>query len=203
MRIPARVVASYPEAGSAPPAGGALARHKENSMLRALCLMAALTVATPALATKVGQKVPSFRLKDSSGKVYTLGSFKKKVLIFWYEGAKSKEQNRWLKKLLKKIYDKNRISSAKWESIGIANFQEHWAPNSLIAHMIKKEAEETKALILCDRSGKMMKKWGFRNGRSNIFMLDKNRVLRWKSSGPLTKRRGRQLIRLLKRLTRE
>jgi predicted transcriptional regulator len=164
--------------------------------------MAALTVATPALATKVGQKVPSFRLKDSSGKVYTLGSFKKKVLIFWYEGAKSKEQNRWLKKLLKKIYDKNRISSTKWESIGIANFQEHWAPNSLIAHMIKKEAEETKALILCDRTGKMMKKWGFRNGRSNIYVFDKNRNLVWKTSGPLNKRRGKQLIRLVVRLTR-
>ena len=151
----------------------------------------------------MGQKVPGFRLPDSSGRVYTLASFKKKVLLVWYEGAKSKEQNRWLKVKLKKIYDTNRIPRALWVSVGIANFQEHWAPNSIINAMIKREARITNSLILCDRTGKMMRTWGFRNGRSNIYMLDRNRVLRWKSSGPLTKRRGRQLIRLLRRLTRE
>lgn len=172
-------------------------------MIRLLVLAVALTVATPALAQRVGQKVPGFRLPDSHGKVYTLATFKKKVLLVWYEGAKSKEQNRWLKVRLKKIYDTNRIPSRLWRSIGIANFQEHWAANFIINAMIKREARVTNSLILCDRSGKMMRTWGFRNGRSNIYMLDHNRVLRWKSSGPLTKRRGRQLIRLLRRLTRE
>ncbi len=172
-------------------------------MVRALVIASILAVSTPAFAQKVGQKVSVFHLKDSSGKAYSLRSFKKKVLIVWYEGAKSKEQNRWLKDKLKKVFDTNRINNKLWESIGIANFQEHWAPNSIINAMIRREAKTTGALILCDRSGKMMKQWGFRNGRSNIYMLDKNRVLRWKSSGPLTKRRGRQLLRLLKRLTRE
>jgi hypothetical protein len=49
----------------------------------------------------------------------------------------------------------------------------------------------------------MMKKWGFRNGRSNIYVLDKTRKLRWRSSGPLNKRRGNQLIRFIIRLTRQ
>ena len=174
-------------------------------MLRLLVIASLLSVGTPALAHKVGQKVSVFQLKDSKGTAYTLRSFKKKVLIVWYEGAKSKEQNRWLKTKLKKIHDTGAagIKPNLWESIGIANFQEHWAPNAIINSIIKKEARTTGALILCDRTGKMMKQWGFRNGRSNIYMLDKNRVLRWKSSGPLSKRRGRQMIRLLKRLTRE
>ncbi len=39
----------------------------------------------------------------TNGKVYTLASFKKKVLLMWYEGPKSKEQNRWLKNKLTRV----------------------------------------------------------------------------------------------------
>lgn len=172
-------------------------------MLRVMILASVLGLSTPALAFNVGQKARGFRLKTYSGKVYTLRSFKKKVLMFWYEGAKSKEQNRWLKKKLKKIYDTNRIPQRFWESVGIANFQEHWVSNWIIRQLIAKEARETGALILCDETGHMRGHWGFRNGRSNIYMLDKNRILRWKTSGPLSRKRGKQLIRLLRRLTRE
>ncbi|MDY0003746.1 MAG: YtfJ family protein [Polyangia bacterium] len=172
-------------------------------MLRWFTLSLALCISCPALAHSPGDKVSSFSLSDSSGKGYTLGSFKKKVLMVWYEGAKSKEQNRWLKDKLKKTYDTNQIHSSLWESVGIANFQEHWAPNSLINSLIRSETKKTGSLILCDKTGGMMKQWGFRNGRSNIYMLDKGRVLRWKSSGPLTEKRGEQLIRLLRRLTKE
>ena len=171
-------------------------------MLRTLIIAALLTASTPALAFKVGQKVSGFHLKDSKGTPYTLRSFKKKALMVWYEGKNSKEQNRWLKDKLKKIYDTNQIHSSKWESVGIANFQETAVPNFIINMVIKSEMKKTNSVILCDRTGEMMKSWGFRNGRSNIYMLDRNRVLRWKSSGPLTKRRGRQLIRLLRRLAR-
>ena len=72
-------------------------------MLRLLVVALFLTFSTPALAVKVGQKVPNFKLKDSKGKPYTLYSFKKKVVFVFYEGKNSKEQNRWLKNKLKKI----------------------------------------------------------------------------------------------------
>jgi hypothetical protein len=125
------------------------------------------------------------------------------VLMVWYEGANSQEQNRWLKTELKNIYDTNKIASSKWESVGIANFQEHWISNAIIRSLIAKEQRRTNSLILCDEDGHMMKDYSFRNGRSNIWMLDKDRVLRWKTSGPLEKSRGNQLIRLLRRLVNE
>jgi predicted transcriptional regulator len=172
-------------------------------MLRLLTVAVALAISTPALAFEVGQKAPDFSLKDPTGKVYTLRSFTKKVLLVWYEGANSKEQNRWLKTELKNIFDTNKIPSAKWESVGIANFQEHWISNAIIRSIIAKEQKTTASLILCDEDGRMMKSYAFRNGRSNIWMLDKDRVLRWKTSGPLEKARGAQLIRLLRRLVNE
>ena len=156
-----------------------------------------------ARAVKMGRKVPNFRLKDSKGKSYTLKSFKENVIAIWYEGKNSKEQNRWLKVKIKKMYDKNIIPKKKFRSVGIANFQETAVPNFIIKAVIKSEARKTGAIILCDKTGIMMKKWGFRNGRSNIYLLDKKRRLRWRSSGPLTKRRGNQLIRFILRLTRQ
>jgi predicted transcriptional regulator len=113
------------------------------------------------------------------------------------------EQNRWLKVKLKKIFDTNQIHSKHWMSVGIANFQETAVPNFIINLVIKSEIKKTKAIILCDRTGGMMTKWGFRNGRSNIYLVDKNRILRWKTSGPLSKKQGNRLIRLLRRLVRQ
>ena len=52
----------------------------------------------PLQAVSMGKKVPNFRLKDSKGKAYTLKSFTHPVMVFWYEGKNSKEQNRWIKK---------------------------------------------------------------------------------------------------------
>lgn len=172
----------------------------------AIAISAAITVlgfAPEAQAFKVGQKVSSFRLQHSNGKWFTLGSFKKKVLIVWYEGAKSKEQNRWLKNKLLKVYDAGKIPQKLWESVGIANFQETAWPNAIIRVVIRKEQKRTRSPILYDQNGHMMKKWGFRNGRSNIYILDKNRRLRWKTSGPLSRKMGRRLIRLIRRLTKE
>jgi predicted transcriptional regulator len=172
----------------------------------AMALAATLASSSPAAAkraVKQGAKVPSFTLKDSKGKTYTLKSFKEPVLVFWYEGKNSKEQNRWIKKKLKKLVKEGKLSEKKYRSVGIANFQETAVPNFLVNAVIKSEIKKTGAVILCDRNGKMMKKWGFRNGRSNIYVLDKKRRLRWRSSGSLSKRRGNQLIRFILRLTKQ
>ena len=168
----------------------------------ALCILFAFPAAASAKVLKVGQKATNFSLKDSKGKTYTLHSFKKKVLVFWYEGKNSKEQNRWLKNKLKKLRNKGIIKKHLYESVGIANFQETAVPNFLINMVIKSEIKKTGAIILCDRTGVMMKKWGFRNGRSNIYIFDKNRRLRLKVSGPQSRKSGNRIIRLIKRLQR-
>ncbi|MFH2010842.1 MAG: hypothetical protein ABI333_29845 [bacterium] len=167
----------------------------------ALCILMAPSAAS-AKVLKVGDKATDFTLKDSRGKVYTLASFKKRVLVMWYEGKNSKEQNRWIKDKLKKLRDTGVIKEALYQSVGIANFQETAVPNFLINMVIKSEIKKTGAIILCDRTGHMMQHWGFRNGRSNIYIFDKDRRLRFKVSGPQSKRSGNRLIRLIKRLQR-
>ena len=121
------------------------------------------------------------------------------------KGPKSNKQNLWLKNKLKNLWRTGRIPKHLWTSVGICNFQETAWPNFLVWVVIKKEQKKPTTLspILGDPKGRMMKLYGFRNGRSNIYVFDKNRVLRWKSSGPLSRKMGKRLIRLIRRLIRE
>lgn len=167
----------------------------------ALCILL-IPSAAMARGLKVGDKATNFSLKDSRGKTYTLASFKTNVFVAWYEGKNSKEQNRWIKDKLKAMRKAGKLKDATYTSIGIANFQETAVPNFIINMVIKSEIKKTGAIILCDRTGKMMKHWGFRNGRSNIYVFDKQRRLRWKTSGPLGKKIGNRLIRMIRRLQR-
>ena len=172
-------------------------------MTRIAAFLALVLVPTSAFALDPGDKATPFSLEDSQGKTYTLRSFPEAVFVVWYEGKNSKEQNRWIKDKLKSLRDAGKLTDKKYRSIGIANFQETAVPNAIIAMVIRKEIKKTGAIILCDRDGGMMKKWGFRNGRSNIYVFNKDRNLVWKTSGPLDKNRGMQLIRLVMRLHRQ
>lgn len=156
-----------------------------------------------AQALNVGDRAPSFTLKTPHGRVYTLQSFKKRIFTIWYEGPKSVEQNRWLKKLFREARVKGKLKQTNYDSVGIANFQESAVPNFIINAVIKREIKKNPGLlVLCDRDGGMMRRYGFRNGRSNVFVFDRSRRLIWKSSGPLSRRRGRQLLRFIIRITR-
>lgn len=171
--------------------------------MRRVAFVLSLVIAAPsAYALNVGNKATPFTLKDSKGKTYRMRDFREPVLVFWYEGKNSKEQNRWIKNKLKALRTAGKLPESKYRSVGIANFQETAVPNFIIAAVIRSEIKKTGAVILCDRDGHMMRDWGFRNGRSNIYVFDRSRTLVWKTSGPLSKRRGRQLIRLIIRLSR-
>jgi predicted transcriptional regulator len=170
---------------------------------RIVIVLALVAFPGSARAIEVGDKATDFSVEDANGKTYTLASFTKKVLVVWYEGKNSKEQNRWIKDKLKDLRNAGTLDAKRYESFGFANFQETAVPNALIQMVIKSEIKKTGAVILCDKTGKMMTHWGFRNGRSNIYVFNQDRRLLWKTSGPLDQKRGNQLIRFIMRLVRE
>jgi len=156
-----------------------------------------------AAALNVGDKAKDFTLSDAFGKVYTLASFKQPVLEVWYEGKASRYQNMWLKNRIRRLRAQGKLSDDRYDGVGIANYQETAIPNTLIDMIVRRRARKNGIRVLCDRDGRMQRLWGFRNGRSNIFLFDARRRLIWKSSGPLTRKRAKQYLRLLLRLTRK
>jgi hypothetical protein len=171
-------------------------------MLRPTVLVLTLLASTPAAALEVGDKATPFELKDVFGKTYTLGSFTKRILAVWYEGKNSYQQNTWLNERLRELKRLGNWPGPNVDSPGIVNYQETAVPNAIIDLMIKREWKRSRAIVLCDRDGVLLRTWGFRNGRSNIYVFDAQRVLIWKSSGPLTRQRATQFIRFLGRVSR-
>jgi len=155
-----------------------------------------------AAALNVGDKAKPFRLKDAFGKTYTLASFKKRIFTVWYEGKQSTGQNKWLQNRIRHLRKKGIITTRNYDSIGIANYQETAIPNAILDLAVRHYAKKDRVTVLVDRDGRMQRLWGFRNGRSNIYVFDKARRLIWKTSGPLTRKRARQFVRMIRRLTR-
>jgi predicted transcriptional regulator len=167
-----------------------------------LAVVLVVGLAAPAQALEVGDRAPDFSLPDVNGKIHTLASFQKRIVAIWYEGKSSFHQNTWLNAKLRELRDAGQLPYRHYQPMGIANYQETAVPNAVIDLMIRREARRLGSLVLCDKTGVMMRTWGFRNGRSNIYVLDADRRLVWKSSGPLEQRRARQFIRFLQRSIR-
>lgn len=162
-----------------------------------------LAGAAPVGALEVGETAKAFRLQGHNGKWYTLGSFKKRIFAIWYEGKNSTHQNKWLQDEIRKLRKAGIITKKNYDSIGIANYQETAIPNAIIDMFIRGAVEKNPGvLVLKDKDGTMQRLYGMRNGRSNIYVFDAKRRLIWKSSGPLSRRRAKQFIRLIRRITR-
>lgn len=159
--------------------------------------------ARPAVALEVGEKATDFALPDANGKVHTLQSFReKRIFEVWYEGKSSRGQNEWLQDEIRKLRRAGTITDRNYRSIGIANYRETAIPNFLMSVFLKQAIKNDRITVLIDRDARMQRLWGFRNGRSNVYVFDAERRLIWKSSGPLTRQRGRQFIRFILRVTR-
>jgi predicted transcriptional regulator len=169
-----------------------------------LASLLTLTVLLPgnAAALNVGEQASGLCLKDSRGRVHRMSSFHKRILVVWYEGVKSRHQNHWIKLRLAELQRSGRLKSGNYESVGIANFHETVLPGALIVSAIREHTRRTSVRILLDREGELRQRWGFFNGRSNIYVFDAKRRLIWRSSGPLSRRLGRQLVRMIVRRAR-
>ncbi len=170
------------------------------TLLSLLPLM--LLLPESAGAVNVGEQTSGFCLKDARGGSHRLTSFSKRILVVWYEGVKSRHQNHWIKTRLAELQRAGKLKAHNYESVGIANFHESRLPGAIIVSAIRQHTRSSSVRILLDRRGDLRRTWGFHHGRSNIYVLDARRRVIWRSSGPLTRRLGRQLIRMIVRRSR-
>lgn len=171
-------------------------------VLAPIVLALLLGSAPPAQALEVGDKATNFALKDAFGTTWSLGSFKKRILGVWYQGIGSRNQNAWINDKVSELLKSGQLPARNFDNAGIVNYQETAMPNQVLDLMIKVEARKRGAIILRDHDGTMQRLWGMRNGRANIYLFDAQRVLVWKTSGPLDLRRQKQFIRFLLRITK-
>jgi predicted transcriptional regulator len=153
-----------------------------------------------AAELKVGDKASDFKLKDSTGKEYTLEDprFKGKVLYVAYVDPDEKDTNNHVEDELKKEKDSGGLDKARYEGFGIVNLKASMMPNFLIKSAIKSKQEKTGAVILLDYDYAILNLWGVKNDSSDVVVLDKERICRYVYNGKLPPEELTKMIQIIK-----
>ena len=167
-----------------------------------LLLLALLwtTSATVAAEIKVGEKTPDFKLKDSTGKEYSLDhpQFKGKVLYIAYVDPDEKDTNNHVEDALIKEKDSGALDKTRYEGFGFANLKATSLPNFLIKALIKSKQEKTGAIVLLDYDYTILNLWGLKNDSSEVVVLDKERICQYIYSGKLPPEELAKMIQIIK-----
>jgi len=165
-------------------------------------LLALLWTVSASLAAelKVGDRAPDFKLKDSTGKEYSLDDprFKGKVLYIAYVDPDEKDTNNHVEDALKKERESGGLDKARYEGFGIANLKASNLPNFIIKSAIKSKQEKTGAVVLLDYDYTILNLWGVKNDSSDVVVLDKERVCRYVYNGKLPPEELSKMIQIIK-----
>jgi len=153
-----------------------------------------------AAELKVGDKAPDFKMKDSTGKEYSLEDprFKGKVLYIGYVDPDEKDTNNHVEDALKKEVDSGALEKTRYEGFGFANLKATNLPNFIIKMIIKSKQEKTGAVVLLDYDYTILNLWGLKNDSSEIVVLDKERICRYTYSGRLPPEELVKMIQIIK-----
>ncbi len=167
----------------------------------ALFLVLLWTVSSVAAAElKVGDKTPDFKLKDSTGKEYSLEDprFKGKVLYIAYVDPDEKDTNNHVEDTLKKERESGGLDKNRYEGFGFANLKATNLPNFIIKALIKSKQEKTGAIVLLDYDYTILNLWGLKNDSSDVVVLDKERICRYVYNGKLPPEELTKMIQIIK-----
>lgn len=172
---------------------------KKTVFLILLTLVSTVAVSLAA-ELKVGDKASDFKMKDSVGTEYSLEDprFKGKVLYIAYVDPDEKDTNNHVEDALKKERDSGALDKTRYEGFGFANLKATNLPNFIIKALIKNKQEKTGAVVLLDYDYTILNLWGLKNDSSEIVVLDKERICRFKYSGKLPTEELAKMIRIIK-----
>jgi hypothetical protein len=172
---------------------------KKTVFLVLLTLVSTVAVCLAA-ELKVGDKAPDFKMKDSTGKEYSLEDprFKEKVLYIAYVDPDEKDTNNHVEDALKKERDSGALDKTRYEGFGFANLKATNLPNFIIKALIKSKQEKTGAVVLLDYDYTILNLWGLKNDSSEVVVLDKERICRYKYSGKLPPEELAKMIQIIK-----
>ena len=166
----------------------------------AFVLLGLLWTVSAAVAAelKVGDKVPDFKLKDSTGKEYLLASpdFEGSVISIFYVDPDEKDMNVHVEDALLK--DTGLDRKTRYKGLGITNMKATALPNFLIKGIVKSKHEKTGAIILLDYDYTILNLWGLQNDSSNVVIVDKERICRYIYKGKLPPEEVAKVIEIIK-----
>ena len=151
-------------------------------------------------ALEIGQSGLGVNLSGNNGglingKIWKSDMLQGKLSVLFYVDPDSKASNEdFAKKLKKENFDRDKI-----QSIAIINLGGTWIPNFLIEQRIKSRQEEfPHTTYVFDTTQYLVKKWGFKDDSTDVFIFDKRGSLIFRHFGKLNTKEIKKVLKLLK-----
>jgi len=159
----------------------------------------------PCFAAKPGvdAPAPAFKVVSGDKQTLTLDELKGRVIVLFYEAKRSIEQNRALKNALNQFYVrqpqdiKNGIARVGVIDCQGVLFKGAWEAG-LRDHSVKEGIT-----VYGDWDGKMAEDYVFKKDGSNVIVVDKKGMIRYRASGPLRDEDIISIEKLLESLVKE
>ena len=165
---------------------------KKNILLILFLLLWLLSSAI-ASPLQIGGKAPDFKLKDITGKEFSLNAppWRGKVLLFIAMPIKESKTNAAVSEAIAKDAGIDRGNKLA----GAAIFA---APSEAALTALKARQKQTGKIFLIDQDQAVTKLWGLSRGSSNVVFLDKTRVCRYIFPGKLSTAEIAKLVQTIK-----
>jgi predicted transcriptional regulator len=158
---------------------------------------------------KVGMKLPVWKSLLENNDTSLVDACKGKALIINYIDPRDKGQNLAATKAFNKAIIDGRLSTKKFQAIGIVDCEESWAPDFLIkkfANKANKKMPKLNSLMLFDYNGILNEKYGSvhnANDVTAVILVDKQGICKAAYSGKMTKEQIEDLVNMAVKLQNE
>jgi len=151
---------------------------KKGLMILLAVFLTAVTTTLSATELKVGDVASDWQFKDANGKIYSMESWKGKVLLINYTDPDEADLNEHFTDAMKKARNDGRLTDADYKGIGIADCAATWKPDFAIRAIAGRKAKKYNTVILFDYDAVLRNAWGLAADTANVILLDKDRVCR-------------------------
>ncbi|HDR88395.1 MAG TPA: hypothetical protein ENN63_02035 [Bacteroidetes bacterium] len=153
---------------------------------------------------EVGKKAPEWSLPDADKNLFTMDSWKGKVLQINYVDPDESDLNDPFNDAIDKATDVDkRINKDYFKGFGIVDCKSTWKPDRLIRWIAGNKAKKYDTTILFDYDGLLHDIWGMPEDSYSVVIVDKNRIVRAIYNGVIPEPEHEKIIQLIIRLTQE
>jgi len=169
-----------------------------------IVLLFATSIPSCAGQVTVGAQAPAFTVFHGEAEALASPSLAGSVLVVTYETKEAVEKNRAFKKaVLAFCASRDNVGGTVMPVPVINCFKYIWPASSICATRVEKHSQKEKLRIYTDRDGRMFEDFGIRDNESNIFIIDRQGIIRFAKAGKVEKIETEAIMKLLRRLAAE
>ncbi len=170
----------------------------------ALLLAVCICHGNIAAAVTAGSRMPAFTVYAGKSDVLESSSLQGKVIIITYETRESKDTNNDFKAKVSKYYFSAEGKQDILAIVPVINcFKYFWPVKRYCIKEVRKDSKKTTFKLYVDRYGDMSAAFGVQKQESNVFLVDKQGLVRFVKKGKLEDQECIEVLDLIKNLVNE